>query len=267
MYNYNDKGQLKILILMAYYNRPLLVRNSLLSIVKANEYHNNWTLLFGDDGSYIKGRPIVEEILKDHIHKVEFLESNFNLEQKLKNGLVLGKFANETIKKSDADIAFILCDDDEICPNYLSELNSYFKKNLEILYCYSNVYIFNPIIQKSSEIDKTISKNRYNQWSGPINPVGKVDASQVAWRLDCCNKYGAWFADSTKFIAGKPWTKDTDSSFFQNLYEFCGPCHPTEFFSQFKGIHDYQLLWHKNSTIESLKVYDEMCRKLAGEKF
>ena len=234
MDNYNDKGQLKILILMAYYNRPLLVRNSLLSIVKANEYHNNWTLLFGDDGSYIKGRPIVEEILKDHIHKVEFLESNFNLEQKLKNGLVLGKFANETIKKSDADIAFILCD---------------------------------PIIQKSSEIDKTISKNRYNQWSGPINPVGKVDASQVAWRLDCCNKYGAWFADSTKFIAGKPWTKDTDSSFFQNLYEFCGPCHPTEFFSQFKGIHDYQLLWHKNSTIESLKVYDEMCRKLAGEKF
>jgi glycosyltransferase involved in cell wall biosynthesis len=262
-----DQKQLKILILMAYYNRPLLVKNALLSIVKANEHHQNWRLLFGDDGSIIPGKPIVQDILKDHIDKVDFVESNFSLDQKLKNGLVLGKFANETIEKSDADVAIILCDDDEIYPNYFYNLNLFFNKNTNILHCYSKVLVFNPIIQKSSDVNEKIIYNRYNQWNEPINPVGKLDASQVAWRLDCCKKHGAWFADSTKFVAGRPWTKDTDRSFFENLHERCGPCQPTGFIGQFKGIHDYQLLWHKNVTIESLKAYDEMCRKLAGEKF
>ena len=46
----------------------------------------------------------------------------------------------------------------------------------------------------------------------------------------------------TKNIKDKPWTSDTDRAFFESLFQNCGPCHPTNFFSQFKGIHDYQLL-------------------------
>lgn len=259
--------QLKILILMSYYNRPILVKNSLNSILKANEHHQNWELLFGDDNSKIPGEPIARDILKDHLDKVTFVNSNITLEEKLKNGITIGKFANEAIQRSNADIGIILCDDDELHSKYLFNLNKYFQDNDSIDYCYSNLLIFNPLINKTDEIDETKSINKYSQYSGPINPVGKVDASQVAWRLKCCKEKNAWFAESTKFVKEKPWTRDTDRAFFENLFEKCGDCHPTGFISQYKGIHDYQLLWSKNVNKEKLKIYNEECEKLAGDKF
>lgn len=259
-------NQLKILILMSYYNRPILVKNSLNSIIKANDYHQNWELLFGDDNSKISGEPIAREILKDHLNKVNFVNSNISLEEKLENGITIGKFANEAIKKSDADIGIILCDDDELHPEYLRNLNLFFQNNINIDYCYSKIIIFNPLINDTSTIDYNID-NKYNMHNGPINPVGRIDASQVAWRLSCCKEKNAWFSETTKFVDGKPWTRDTDRAFFENLFEKCGECYPTNFISQYKGIHDYQLLWHKNVNKSKLKIYNKMCEELAGEKF
>jgi hypothetical protein len=261
----SDKKQLKILILMAYYNRPILVRNALKSIVEANEYHQNWHLFFGDDGSSIPGKPIVQEILGELTKKVTFVESNLTLEQKLQQGLSIGKYANQAIRDSDADISLILCDDDELVPTYLFNLNDYFLTHSDVLYCYSKVYIYNPILNKNKEVNNGFCK--YNKFNESINPVNNLDASQVAWRLECCKKYGAWFAESTKRIEDKPLTSDTDRAFFENLFNKCGLCKPTNFFSQYKGIHDYQLLWHKNAPLDSIKAYDQMCRELAGNKF
>lgn len=260
-----EHSQLKILILMAYYNRPLLVKNALKSIAKANEQHQNWELLFGDDGSVIPGKPIAEQELGNLIDKVIFVESNLSLQEKLKNGITIGKYANQAIRESNADVAIMLCDDDELVPNYLCNLNKYYLNNPEILYCYSKIHLYNPLIQSSFNVDNVSGK--YNQHKEPINPVGNLDASQVSWRLDCCKKNGAWFAESTKHVEGKPWTRDTDRSFFENLYEKCGLCHPTGFVGQYKGVHDYQLLWHKNVPAQSLESYDRMCRELAGVKF
>lgn len=261
----NESNQLKILILMAYYNRPILVRNALKSIVKANDYYQNWHLLFGDDGSIYPGKPIVEEILGHLVEKVTFVQTALTLESKIANGLLIGGFANEAMKNSDADIGLILCDDDELEENYLQNLNRYFMENPDVLYAFSKIYLYNPLTQSSKDVCNL--SNKYNQFETPINPVGKVDASQVSWRLDCCKKNGAWFAETTKSIEGKPWTRDTDKSFFQNLYDKCGPCHPTGFVGQYKGVHDYQLLWHKNVQPKSLEAYDKMCRELAGRKF
>jgi glycosyltransferase involved in cell wall biosynthesis len=260
-----DNQELKILILMAYYNRPILVKNALTSILKANDYYQNWELLFGDDGSAVPGKPIVEEILGRLTNKVKFVNSNLTLEEKLEHGISIGKFANQALKETDADIAFILCDDDELVPSYLFNLNRFFIENPEVLYAYSKIHLYNPLLQKSSDVQNISGK--YNQYEGPINPVGKVDASQVAWRLSCCKQHGAWFAESTKHIDDKPWTKDTDRSFFENLFDCCGPCFSTGFVGQYKGIHDYQLLWHKNVQSHELQTYDKMCRDLAGRKF
>lgn len=261
----NADKQLKILILMPYYNRPLLVRNALKSILKNNTTHQNWHLFFGDDGSTIPGKPIVKDVLQNFLNQITFVESNLTLHEKLKQGLVLGKYANQALAQSDADVAIILCDDDELEPNYFFNLNKFFIENPDVLYAYSKVCMYNPIIQKSEDVKNLACK--YNKYSEPINPVGKLDASQVAWRLDCCRKYGAWFADSTVFVEGKPWTRDTDKSFFQNLFDFCGDCHPTNFVGQYKGIHDYQLVWHKNVGVDELQAYDAMCKQLAGSKF
>ena len=250
---------------MSYYQRPKLVQNALNSILKANEHHSNWELGFLDDNSKIPGRPIVEEILKDHLDKVTFVQSNMTLNQKLDQGLMLGKFANEHIAGSNADIAFILCDDDEITSTYMKGLDEFFTRHSEVLYCYSKVHLYNPLFQDSSSVNNVSGK--YNSWNVPINPVNRVDASQVAWRLDCCKVHGAWFQESTQFVPEKPWTKDTDKSFFENLYEKCGDCYPSGLIGQYKGVHDYQLLWHKNVPASSLSKYDQVLQKLGGVEF
>lgn len=256
---------LKILILMSYYNRPILVRNSLNSILRSHEHHQNWELAFGDDGSKVPGRPIVEEILKDHLEKVTFVQSGMKFEDKIQQGLILGKMANEAMRDSDADVALILCDDDELVPTYLKGLSGYFQSNPDVLYCYSKIHLYNPFFQKSEDVNNVSGK--FNKWNEPIDPVNKVDATQVAWRLDCCKKHGAWFKDSTKEVKGKPWTRDTDKGFFGNLYDCCGNCHPTGLIGQFKGIHDYQLLWHKNVPPAQLWSYNKMCEELGGVEF
>ena len=254
-----------MLILMSYYNRPILVRNALTSILKAHEHHANWSLAFGDDGSSIPGRPIVEEILKDHLHRITFVDTKMTFEDKVEQGIALGRFANAVMRESDADVGIMLCDDDELHPEYLKNLSRYFADHPSVLYCYSKIYVYNPLIQKSDDAQNLTS--RYNAWASPIDPVAKVDATQVAWRLSCCKDHGAWFADSTKFIDGKPWTRDTDRGFFENLSARCGLCHPTGFVSQYKGIHDYQLLWHKNVGEDGLRAYDQTCRELGGVEF
>jgi len=170
------------------------------------------------------------------------------------------------MEESNADVALMLCDDDELVPTYLKDLSAYFLQHPNILYCYSKLYLYNPILQKSEDASRS-TNNKWSNFTAPLNPVNHLDASQVAWRLDCCKKHGAWFKDNTKFVPGKPWTKDTDKSFFENLFEKCGPCHPTGFVGQFKGIHDYQLLWHKNVPAASLWAYDKMCRELGGVEF
>lgn len=260
-----EKTQLKALILCSYYNRPLLVRNTLRSVLKSHQFHQNWELAFGDDGSVIPGRPIVEDILKNHLAKVKIVETNLTFEDKIKKGLVLGKLANQIIRESDADFAIMLCDDDELVPDYLHKLSELFIKNPDILYCYSKIHLFNPFYQKTEQVNNL--SGRYNEWVGPIDPVNKVDASQVAWRLACCKKHEAWFEETTKFIEGKPWTKDTDKSFFENLHAKCGLCHSTGFAGQFKGIHDYQLLWHKDVPPAGLWAYNKMYQELGGVMF
>lgn len=256
---------MKIQILCSYYNRPILLRNAMNSILKANEHHEDWELAFGDDNSKIPGRPIVEEILKDHLDKVTFVQSNMSFEDKIDQGLILGKLANKAMKESDADVALMLCDDDELYPTYLKGLSDFFKTNPNILYCYSKLHLYNPLLQKSEDVDNIHGK--FNQWNDPIDPVNKVDASQVAWRLSCCKIHGAWFQETTRFVPGKPWTKDTDKSFFENLFTKCGKCYPSGLVGQYKGVHDYQLVWHKNVPAAGLHSYDQMVQELGGVKF
>lgn len=255
----------KITILLPYYNRPLLLRNAITSILESNKYYPYWDLIFGDDGSNIPGRPIVEELLREHLEKVVFVHTGMSFNDKIEKGIVIGGLANEVLNKSTADAAIILGDDDELVPTYLRDLAEFFVNHPDVLYCYSKIHLYNPLIQKSCDVNNVVGK--YNQWNGLINPVARVDASQIAWRLSCFHKYGARFSESTKIVPGKPWVMDTDKSLFQSLFEKCGMCHPTGLVAQYKGIHDYQLLWHKNATADSLLEYDKMVRELGGVSF
>lgn len=252
---------MKFLILLCYFERPILVRNALKSILKSNEHHQDWELVFGDDGSLHEGQPIVEDILRDHLHKVRFVNSRMSLEEKLSQGIQLGKYANEEILRSRADVAVTLSDDDELVPTYLRDLGLFLESNPQKMYCYSKIHIYNPLLQSSENVNNP--SGSFNVWDGPIDPVNKVDASQVAFRLDCFRNNNIRYPNTTH-EGDRPWVKNFDSALFEQLYQQFGECVYTGLIGQYKGIHDYQLVWHKKSGVSGLTKYMKEVRELAG---
>ncbi len=228
------------------------MKNMLNSLKEADRHYQNWELAILDDNSPIPVLPIVEEVMSDYRSKIRVENSEMTFDDKMKYGLTLGKYANRAIRESEADIGILLCDDDELCPKYLLELAEYFNAN-DAKYCYSNIYLFNPLFPET-KLEKC-SSHKYNQWFGPINPIGKVDATQVSWRLSCCKEDQAWFQDTTKISEDHPFLQDTDYGFFHNLYAKCGLAQQSGLFAQYKGVHEYQLLWNKNGDSGDLQAY------------
>ena len=231
----------KIVIMLFYYERPNLVRNALNSVLKATKNYDNWFLVVHDDGSDTPVGPIVQEILAPIIDKVGIIRSNMTTEDKINSGGMLGLTINQIIeaarKQFNPDIFFLLCDDDEIHPDYLNKLNQFFTQNPNVNSCYSNVICYDPLKETSEGCDQTGKpyfkfSAKLNQWNVPMNGMCKVDASQVAWRASCHDR-GAWFPF--------PAAMDHDARFFNALYETSGPMEYTGFVSQYKGIHAKQL--------------------------
>jgi glycosyltransferase involved in cell wall biosynthesis len=231
--------QQKFLILLFYYDRPNIVKNALQSLNELT--YTNFEIAFIDDGSVTPGQAIAEEILKPEILKlVTFYNTNDSIEQKrLQGGSVFGKLANTAILNSDAQYALMLCDDDAIVPDYLEYLNEYFILNEFVTYCYSKVYFFNPTIEsyKNSKEHSTYnhpgSTYTLNYHTEPINPVGKLDASQICWKTSCNKQGNVWFPF--------PLTRGLDAALYQQLFDTYGYCYPTFTYGQYKGAFADQL--------------------------
>lgn len=252
----NPVQSLKILIMCSYYNRPLLVRNALQSVLAATSRHKNWVFAFGDDGSEIPGEPIVREVLVDHLDKVSFYNTNQTIDDKIANGLTIGKLANKVLSKTDADICITLCDDDELHQDYLYNLNRFFVKNRNAMYCWSNISLFNPLIERPGVVNLM---GVYNTETGPVEPYGKLDGSQVAFRVAAVQEHGIWYRDTTKSKrkenAHKPWSYNLDGELFKAFFRRFGPCPYTGFVSQHKGVHEHQLVFYKEHVF---KCKDDM---------
>jgi len=225
----------KVLILLLYYERPNLVRNALNSILKANEKYQNWYLVVHDDGSDNHATPIVREVLKPVLDRVGIVRTEMTVQDKVDSGGLLGKQLNDIIRAAlyevRPDLFCMLCDDDELHPEYLANLNTFFDKNSKIMSCYSKVVCCNPLTGEVYDSSHPMA-TKLNRWDVPICGSCRVDASQVAWRASC-HEAGAWFH--------YPCVKDHDAHFFQALYDRCGPMHPTGFVAQYKGVHEKQL--------------------------
>lgn len=196
---------LKILILSTYYEKPNMVRNALQTILNNNETYKNWELAFIDDGSIKKGRPVVEEILKDHLDKVKFYYTNDSIEKKLsRGGSFFGQYMNKSIEESDAEICFWLMDDDFLFDDYFFNLNKWFNENKDEYICCCNwMRYFIP--SNNVEIWTAYNKER-NRTKGGI--------WSVAWRTEC-NKMGG-----VKFPY--PLTISLDSPYMKDLYDKYG---------------------------------------------
>lgn len=250
-----------ISILLTYFNRPILVRKALESVLAANEHYKDWRLLVGDDNSPIPAEPIAREILKDHLDKVDFIRSTTSIEEKLLKGTSIGKFANEYIMTSNSDVIVTLCDDDKLHEQYLAKLAAFYQTNKSIMYAYSDIWLYNPIINMDE-----CRENHYNRDIGEANPSGLLDASQVSFRADCVRVYGIRFPEYTA-IGNMPYLNNVDAQFYNQLYDRFGKINRTGFVGQYKGIHDYQLVWHKKQGSSGVGHYIDMVKELGGKLF
>src|SRR5258705_1607329 len=176
---------LKFLIPLLYWDRPNMVRNALNSIREMR--YDNWELAFIDDGSDIPGRPVVEDVLKDHLNKVKFIRAETTMAERADPGSMIGWHINNSVRSSDADIVVVLCDDDGMHPEYCNNMNKFFTENPAEVWGYSHVIAFDPTIQDYHTTPLTPGFS-YNGHVKRIEPACAVDSSQVVFRADCTRK-------------------------------------------------------------------------------
>lgn len=246
----------KFLIILAYYDRPEIVLNALDSINKLD--YDNFEVCFLDDGSQRKGEPIVREYCKEIIDKFEFIYIDNTPEQKkAQGGSLHGHYMNETIKNSDADIVVILCDDDALVSNYLSKLNDFYshmeivQSNLMWAYCHINYY--NPsqenYLESNNQLPDFASNwATHNMWVSEINPVNKLDSSQITFRRRAYVDGNIWYPS--------PQTKSLDAAIFTQMYKKWGPCYFTNVVGQYKGWFKEQIGWVEGPLFEAKDYWE-----------
>lgn len=237
----------KFLIILFYYNRPNMVRNALISLKHSNLYYSNWKLLFIDDGSPLSDEKILYDILGKFGEKIEYINTNTTETEKMElGGSLIGKFANEEMKKMECDYSIMLCDDDAIYPDYLYNLNKYYNKHPEDVYTYSHVLKYNPKVEMFWDaFDNNPDRNNLpfdlNKYTEPINPYQRLDASQISWNIRKIIENGVGF----KY----PQTLNLDAALYKQLHEKFGDCKYNGYIGQFKGDYDDTLSlrqWNPN---------------------
>lgn len=223
---------LKVVLILCYFERPLLVRNALRSI-KEIEY-SNFNLVIIDDGSQTK--PNIHDVALDVLGETMYSQTGFYHttdtpeQKKEQGGSRHGQFLNEIILASDADLVIPVCDDDCIISDYLTNLDQWFRAHPEKKYGYSHVRIFDPTKESPFGIEK---RPHWTNLTETIHPVNRVDSSQVAFRTECFKKGGARFPS--------PQTRNLDAALFQQLFDLYGPCDFMGFDGQYKGWFEGQL--------------------------
>jgi glycosyltransferase involved in cell wall biosynthesis len=231
----------KFLIILAYYERPTIVLNSLKSILDIS--YPEFEVHFIDDGSTKKGEPVVREVCSSIIDKFTFHYIDNTIEQKKEQGgSIHGKYLNLAIHQSDADHVIILCDDDAIFPHFLTRLNVFLNKeeNIDKKYFYHNIALYNSLIEPyTTGFERKDLSYFTNQWTTPIHCSSRVDSSQVTYSRS------AFINDGMSYPA--PQTSGLDAAIYDQMFEKWGPCNYSSLISQVKSNNEDNLIWKDNT--------------------
>lgn len=237
---------LRILVILLYWDRPNMIRKLALQSIKEMNY-DNWELAFIDDGSDIPGRPVVEDVLKESLHKVKFIRAETTMAERGSPGSMIGWHMNNSVRASAADIVVVLCDDDAMHPEYCSNMNKFFTENPDQVWGYSHVIAFDPTLQDYHTTPLTPYFS-YNGHTKPIEPACAVDSSQVVYRADCTRK------DNIEWPYPKTGCLDMD--FYNRMVPKYGLCPFMGFVGQYKAVFADQMGRRPVLTKPQDKVYD-----------
>lgn len=223
---------LKILILLFYYNRPKIVRNALQSIVDSS--YKNYQVVMIDDSpngydGWVTYCEYLPKINPKYVDKIfGYVHTKDTTEAKIaRGGSNFGKFANQAMQESDADLCISLCDDDGFRSDYLANLNRFYNENPETMYAYTHLALFNPWEEDFNEVKTRTETSGYLNWQHPLNPFCQVDSSMVSHRLQEGNRDGITYP--------APQTANLDSIIFSKMFNAWGNCVWTGFNGILKG--------------------------------
>lgn len=215
---------IKFHIILAYYNRPVIVKNAVHSLLSQQYDADLMYVTVIDDGSPHKFPALYYNMLKTAF------EDNFtyqlipdSVEQKEKQGGSRhGQYMNAAIADSPAEYFIILCDDDALLPDYLLKANKKLHELSKPVYAFSHVVFYNPQIENYDQHHPVTdykhpgSTYNLNLNQAEINPVCQIDGSQM-------------ICQTAPFKSGQvsypsPQTRCLDAAVYTQLYENFGPC-------------------------------------------
>ena len=247
---------LKIQIILFYYDRPNLVKKMGLKTVFESDY-NDWEISVIDDSNEQNFDKVLEEFYKDHPDfisskdKVKIFNTNDTLEEKKQRGdAIIGKFANDAMHSSNADITLMLCDDDGVVKNYFSELNNFYNKRTELNHSYCKLITYTPI--KGGKTERAMGEwieggntgvdyenfnptpdNYLNHRRNNTHLHNVCDSSMVSWRRKEAIKEGILFL--------YPKTANLDADIYSLMDRYWGNCNFNEIIGQYKAFWNGQL--------------------------
>lgn len=212
-----EAEDLKILVILFYYDRPNLVKIFLQSLKE--QTYKNWELVFIDDSEQpLPGFKSLTDIFGtlESLKKIKYITTQDTQTQKEeRGGSLIGKFANEAMLESKADIAIIGCDDDALLPTYFEKLNAFYKSRPFTSYSYCDAVVFNPLVDNwRDKLGEPASEHFINTNHNPHCMGNSKDSSQGSWRLDIIR---------TKYVRfPHPLTACLDYHMWMALYQVCG---------------------------------------------
>lgn len=227
---------MKFELVIAYYKRPKIVQHALNSILESNNQNYHLTLI-DDSGNDDFKEPFLNfGFNKDKITYTPIMMPD---EEKVKlGGSIFGKYINEVIMNSKADVFILICDDDAILPTYLDDLEAFFSENPNENWCYSHVKFFNPENQHYNDaVEKldsyALNITNINAKTHRINPAYNVDSSQVAFKIKAMQEH--------EILYKHPLTMNLDAAIFGKGFSKLGACPFMGGFGQYKGWFNEQL--------------------------
>lgn len=232
------------LILLPYFNRPKLLRNALLSVKTQTD--RNWILAFIDDASpTLDGIKLLFQMFDDEIGQGKVHLYRVSREEKIqRNWTTQAVYLNRAIREIDADLCIILCDDDALLPDYVGNCREYFyHTHPEAVYGYSQCIIYYP----PDELPGSHLPVRpfHTNFTVPMNPIDRIDSSQIVWARDVQIHRGVWFPENRQYdLDAGLWIEMINHGFglcpYMGFYGEYKACHPKQL-GAMKGVIDFDV--------------------------
>ena len=220
---------MKALVLLAYYNRPVMVRGALESLRRQGDA--DWRCVMVDDGSEVHGQSVVESLYPDLLPRMEFVRIEDTMAQKIwQGGSRHPQFLNEAVEKALEDLVVVLCDDDALTVGALEALLLWHEKHPEEKWSYGHVSVYDPSKEPVpfGEVHGGVREEKrldfhLNRRTDPIFPAFIVDSSQVVFMREA-------------FTGFPPVnTKNCDAALFNDMGRKWGRCLFNGIVVQHKG--------------------------------